>query len=75
MFQFEEVHELSGNLLEADTRVMFQVNYADKNGNGDIIARGNDTDIATTLACNANLLTIGHLWYDFGVDYSNSRNI
>ena len=73
MFQFEEVHELYGNHLEADTRVMFHVNHADKNGNGNIIVRGNGTDVAIILTGNANLLTNGHLWYDFGADYNNSR--
>ena len=72
MFQFEEVHELYGNHLEADIRVMFHVNHADKNSNGNIIVRGNDTDIAIILTCNGNLLTSSHLWYDFGTDYNNS---
>ena len=60
MFQFQEVYELYGNHLEADTSVMFHVNHADKNGNGSIIVRGNDTDIiyiAIILTCNANFLT------------------
>ena len=69
----EEVHELYGNHLEADTRVMFHVNLADKNDNGNIIVRENGTDIAIIFTCNANLLTNSHLWYDFGVDYNNSR--
>ena len=73
MFQFEEVHELRGNHLEADNSVMFHVNHADKNDNGNIIVWGNNTDIAIILTCNANLLTNSHLWYDFGVDYNNSR--
>ena len=43
MFQFEEVCDLYGNHLEADTRIRFHVNLADKNGNGNIIVRENDT--------------------------------
>ena len=72
MFQFEEVHELYGNHLEAETRAMFHVNHAGKNGNGNMIGRGNETDIAIILTCNASLLTNNHLWYDFGVDYNNN---
>ena len=55
---------------------MFYVNHADKNGNGSIIVRGNDTDIiyiAIILTCNATLLTNSHLWYYFGVGYNNNR--
>ena len=42
MFQFEEVCDLYGNHLEADTRIRFHVNHADKNGNEKIV-RENDT--------------------------------
>ena len=73
MFQFEEVHELYGNHLETDTRVMFYVNHTDKNGKGSIIFRGNGSDIAIILTCNANSLTNSHLWYDFGIDYNDNR--
>ena len=73
MFQFEEVHKLYGNHLEVNFRVKFHVNHAYKNGNGNIIVRVTDTDITIFLTCNANLLTNIHLWYDFGVDYNNSR--
>ena len=73
MFRFAEVHELYGNHLEADTRVMFHENQEDKNGNGNIIVRGNDTDTAIIFTCNGNLLTNNHLWYDFLVAYNNSR--
>ena len=72
MLPFEEGHELYGNHLEADTRVVFHVNHTDKNSNDNIIVRGNDTDIAIILNCNANLLTNSHLWYYFSVDYNNS---
>ena len=61
-----------GNHHEADIGVMFHVNYADKNGNGNIIIRENDTDIAVNLTSTANLLTNSHLQYDFGVEYNNS---
>ena len=73
MFRFAEVHELYGNHLEADTRVMFHENQEDKNGNGNIIVRGNDTDTAIIFTCNGNLLTNNHLWYNFRVAYNNSR--
>ena len=52
MFQFEEVHELYGNHLEDYTRVMFHVNHADKNGNGNTINTNGNT-IAVILTCNA----------------------
>ena len=65
-----KVHKLYGNHLETDTRVIFHVNHADKNGNGNIIVRGNDTDRAKIIACDANLLTNSHLWYGFGVDHN-----
>ena len=42
MFQFEEVHTLYDNHLEADTHVMFHVNRANRNGEGNIIVLGND---------------------------------
>ena len=61
MLQFEEVHGLYCNHLEAHTHVMFHVNHAVKNGNGNMIVRGNDTYIVIILTCNANLLTSGHL--------------
>ena len=73
MFHLEEVHELYGNHLEADTCVMSHINHAYKNGNGNIIVRRNDTDIAIIATCNVNLLTNSHLLHLFGVDYNNSR--
>ena len=69
---FEEVHESYGNYLEADTRVKFHVNHADKNDNGNVIIRGNDTYVAIILTYNANLLTNSYLLYDFGVDCNNN---
>ena len=72
MFQFEEVHELYGNHLEDYTRVMFHVNHADKNGNGNTINTNGNT-IAVILTCNAKLFANSHLSYDIGVDYNNSR--
>ena len=68
-----KMHELYGNQLKADTRVMFHVNHADKNGNGNTIVRGNDTDRAMIITCDANLLINSHLWYGFGVDHNISQ--
>ena len=64
---------MHANHLEADTHVTFHVNRTYKNGNGNISVRGNDTNIAIVLTCNAKLLTNVHFSYDFGVDCNNSR--
>ena len=51
---------------------MFHIKHADKNGNVNIIVRGDCTDIAIILTCSGNLLTSSHLSYDCVVDYNNS---
>ena len=73
IFYFEEVNELYGDHLEANSRVMFHIKHADKNGNGNTIARGNDRNTAITHTCNANMLSNSNLSYDFGVNFNNSR--
>ena len=71
---FEETHELHGNHLEADTRVMFHVNQADQEGNGNNIGRGNDTDIATiTLSFNIDMLN-QHVDYNNSCEYLDMKN-
>ena len=60
IFKFEEVHELRGNHLEGDSRDMFYVNQTDKNGEGHVISRGYETDIAIILSYNADVLTDFH---------------
>ena len=52
---------------------MFYIKHADLIDPGNIAVRGCDTDIAITLSCNVEKLENSHLWYDFGVDYNNSR--
>ena len=52
---------------------MFHAKHADRKDPGNIVVRGNDTDIAVILTCNSDKLVDGHLWYDFGVDYNNNR--
>ena len=52
---------------------MFHAKHADLIDPGNIVVRGGDTDIAITLSCNKEKLENSHLWYDFGVDYNNSR--
>ena len=52
---------------------MFYTKHADLIDPGNIAVRGCDTDIAITLSCNVEKLENSHLWYDFGVDYNNSR--
>ena len=64
---------MHGNHLEGDSRVMFYVNHTSKNGDGHVIDRGYDADLAIILSYNADMLTDFHLSYDFIVDYTNSR--
>ena len=45
ILKIENVPELVGYHLEADTRVMFHAIHADKETGGNVIVRGNDTDI------------------------------
>ena len=69
----EEVPELYGEHLEADTRVMFHAKHADSHDPGNLIIRGTDTDICVVLLSNAHKLQMSHLWYDTGLDHDNSR--
>ena len=69
VLKFEEIYDLYGYHLECDTRVMFHAKHADLIDPGNIVVRGGDTDISITLEKLEN----SHLWYDFGVDYNNSR--
>ena len=73
--KFETIPELFGNDLEGDTRgVMFHTKHADTKGTGNIIVRGNDTDIFIILLANIQNLSRTHLWFDTGLDSDNSRN-
>ena len=51
--KIEEVYELYGYHLEAGTRVAFHAFHADSVNSGNIVVRGNDTDILVILTCNA----------------------
>ena len=62
--RFEEVHELYDNHLEGDIRAMFHAKDADRNNPGNIVGRGNDTDITVVLTCKADKLVDSQLWYD-----------
>ena len=70
----EEVHELYGHHLEPDTRVAFHAFHADSVHPGDIVVRGNDTDILIILKCNADKFS-SNIWLDTGLDYNNSRRL
>ena len=52
---------------------MFHTKHADLIDPGNIVAREDDTDMAIILSCNVEKLENSHLWYDFEVDYNNSR--
>lgn len=64
---------MHGINIEADTRVIFSINHAEKNDNGDIIVRRNDVDTARIHTCNADILSNSHL-YGFDVDFNNRRD-
>ena len=73
--KFETIPELFGDHLEGDTRVMFHAKHAaNTKGPGNIIIRGNDTDIFITLLANVQKLSRSYLWFDTGLDSDNSRN-
>ena len=71
VLKFEETYDLCGYHVERDTRVMFHTKHAGLIGPGNIVVRGNDTDIAITFLCNVKKLENSHLWYDIGVNYNN----
>ena len=54
--KFETIPELFGDHLEGDARVMFHAKHADTKGPGNIIIRGNDTDIFIILLANVQKL-------------------
>ena len=69
----EIVPELFGSHEEADTRVAFHAKHADTFNPGNIVVRGNDTDIVIILVTNAHHFTKSQLWYDAGQAYNNTR--
>ena len=72
--KFETIPELFGDHIEGDTRVMLHAKHEDTKGPGNIIIRGNDTDIFIILLENVQKLSQSHLWFDTGLDSDNSRN-
>ena len=58
--------------MEADTRVVFHAFHADSVNPGNIVVRGNDTDMLVILTCNADKFS-SNIWLDTGLDYNNSR--
>ena len=69
----EDVPELFGAHMEADTRVMLHARHADINDPGNIVVRANDTDVAIVLLANVHVLNLSQLWYDSGLDGNNTR--
>ena len=57
--------------LEGDTNFMFHVDTKDP---GNIIIRGNHTNIFIILHENIQKPLQSQLWFDAGLDYDNSRN-
>ena len=53
---------------------ILNVKYADTKGPGNVIIRGNDTDIFIILLANIKKLSQSHLWFDAGLGSDNSRN-
>ena len=52
---------------------MWKAKHADIKRSGNIITRGNDTDIFINLLANVQKLSQSHLWFDTGLDSDNSR--
>ena len=71
---FETIPELFGDHIEGDTRVMLHAKHEDTKGPGNIIIRGNDTDIFIILLENVQKLSQSQLWFDTRLDSDNSRN-
>lgn len=65
--KIEEVHELYGYHLEADTRVAFHAFHADSVHPGNIVARCNDPEILVILTCNADKFS-SIIWLDAELD-------
>ena len=68
---WENVDELYGYHLEGNIRVTFHAKHADIKNPGEIVVRGNDTDIAIILLANINLFS-SEVWYESGLDYNNT---
>ena len=73
VLKFEEINDLYGYHHKGDTRIIFHRKHADLIDPGNIVVRGCDTDTVIILSCNVEKLENSHLWYDFGVDYNNTR--
>ena len=73
LLKVEDVTDLYGHHLEADTRVAFHAAYADNNDPGNIVIRANDTDILIVI-CNSMRFR-SNIWLDSGLDYNNSRKL
>ena len=72
--KIEEVSDLYGNHLEADTRVCFHAMHADQDNETDIVVRGNDTDILVILLTNVDKFK-NNLWLDTGLDFNDTRKL
>ena len=69
----ELVPELFGSHLEGDTRVMLHALHTDRDNRANIVVRANDTDVAVILVYNVKFIENSNMWYDFGIDFNNSR--
>ena len=72
--KFETIPELFGDHLEDDKRAMFDAKHADTKGPGNIIIRGNDTDIFIILLANVQKLSQRHLSFDTRLGSDKSHN-
>ena len=72
--KFETILQLFENDLEGDARVMSHETHGDTKGPGNIIVRGNSTDMFIILLENVQTFLKSHLWLDIRFDYGNSHN-
>ena len=72
MIKVENVPELSGDHLEADTRIAFHAKHANEANPGNIVIRANDTDIMVILLANAKKFN-SHIWYDCSLGSFKTR--
>ena len=70
----ENVTDLYGQHLEADTRVAFHALHIDSIKEENILIRANDTDVLIILLCNITKFR-SSIFLDFGLDHNNSRRI
>ena len=70
----EDVTDLYGHHLEADTRVAFHAAHADNNDPGNIVIRTNDADIMIVIICNSMRFR-SNIWLNYGLDYNISRKL